>query len=552
MKKSTLFMIVSVVLALTLSLGGTLAYLTDTDYDTNVMVLGNIDIEQHETDRTGAEFKQGQMLLPMVGSAADKDDAGYPAPQNYIDKIVTVENVGNYDAYVRTFIAIPVYSYDENLDNVNNASLNVLHWNGYSDSDDAREVATQYIKEDGTVVAGLENNWHWGKQDQSDWPGNADGWNNFKTTIGDQEYNVFVVTNLKKVAPGERTAPNMIGLYLDSKVDFNGEFYTYEGKKIDNFDGVVEVLVATQAVQYDTGWADAFEALDTAFGAPSGGSETEPANHPWTTEKGQETLPSNPSNDQELENDLTADKKNITVVMDKDMTYDVAAWANEMMGGEKTETITIIGNGHTLTFNNTNSDWNNIVTNGAKLILSDVVLNNAGYDATSGTWNAHDIVFNCPVELNNVNAKNALAFEDDATLKNVTITDDSTGDAYLIWICANGQTVNIDGLYLDATGTAGNDRGIKIADEYIKDPADRKLVTLNVSNAKFVTEKKAAIVVSSTAGANITLDNVDISKTVDTTNPVWIDNGNQPDTKEPYKDYAGLVTVTGGSVIVEP
>ena len=40
MKNRKLILIVSLVLALTMSLGGTLAYLTDTDADVNTMVLG--------------------------------------------------------------------------------------------------------------------------------------------------------------------------------------------------------------------------------------------------------------------------------------------------------------------------------------------------------------------------------------------------------------------------------------------------------------------------------------------------------------------------------
>ena len=94
MKKSTLLMVMGLLMALVIGVTGTMAYLTDTDSDVNVMVMGNVDIEQHENDRDGNEFEQNQTLLPIVGSAADKDENGYPAPDNYIDKIVTVENTG--------------------------------------------------------------------------------------------------------------------------------------------------------------------------------------------------------------------------------------------------------------------------------------------------------------------------------------------------------------------------------------------------------------------------------------------------------------------------
>ena len=66
----------------------------------------------------------------------------------------------------------------------------------------------------------------------------------------------------------------MIGVYLDSKVDFDGTNYTYDGKVISDLTSEAKVLVATQAVQAK-GWANAWEALDGAFGEPSA------SNHPW-------------------------------------------------------------------------------------------------------------------------------------------------------------------------------------------------------------------------------------------------------------------------------
>lgn len=70
-------------------------------------------------------------------------------------------------------------------------------------------------------------------------------------------------------------------------------------------------------------------------------------------------------------------------------------------------------------------------------------------------------------------------------------------------------------------------------------------VTLNVSNTTFKTDEKAAILVKSKVGANITLDNIDITNVAaDSTNPVWVDGD--------AADYADLVVVTGGAKIVEP
>jgi len=196
-----------------------------------------------------------------------------------------------------------------------------------------------------------------------------------------------------------------------------------------------------------------------------------------------------------------------------DATLDITAWQTLAIGGETTESITINGNGNTLTFNKKNSDWNHVATNNdAKLILNDVTLADSGYN--NGPWNRYDINFACDVELNNVTSNKALAFKAGAELNNVTINE--SGDNYAIWIQANGQTVAIDGLTVNSAG-----RGIKIDEQYVDNASE---VTLTVENADFNTAKKAAIVVKSVAGAAITTENVDISGVAaDTTNVVWVD-----------------------------
>jgi hypothetical protein len=105
-----------------------------------------------------------------------------------------------------------------------------------------------------------------------------------------------------------------------------------------------------------------------------------------------------------------------------------------------------------------------------------------------------------------------------------------------LWITAEGQNVSIDGLTVNSLG-----RGIKIDEQYVSAPAK---VTLSISNATFNTTKKAAIVVKSEAGANIALSNVNIAAVAaDPFNAVWVD--------EDASSYAGLVTVNGGTKIVE-
>lgn len=143
--------------------------------------------------------------------------------------------------------------------------------------------------------------------------------------------------------------------------------------------------------------------------------------------------------------------------------------------------------------------------------------------------------------MNNVTSDKALALKAGGTLTNVTISDANTSDTYALWIQPNGQTVTLDGCTIDMLECTDG-RGIKIDEQYV-DAAQK--VTLVVKNTTFKTEEKSAILVKSVAGADITLENVDISGVAaDSTNAVWVD--------EASAAYADLVTVNGGNKIVEP
>ena len=146
MKTFTKIMAVVLSLALTaaMSVGLTMAYLTDEASDVNVMTLGNVQIEQHEYERkvdangnyvTDAtygyvlkDFTQEKPLYPATEvdangqpynfGAGGWDDTSVRMSQvdsyggmqvftskNAQDKFVTVENTGKTDAYVRTLVA---------------------------------------------------------------------------------------------------------------------------------------------------------------------------------------------------------------------------------------------------------------------------------------------------------------------------------------------------------------------------------------------------------------------------------------------------------------
>lgn len=241
----------------------------------------------------------------------------------------------------------------------------------------------------------------------------------------------------------------------------------------------------------------------------------------------------NVSTDAEMEAALKSGDKNIVVYMNADVALNVSD-AYIKLGGADTETITVYGNGNKFTW--TTSYWSrvNTVNPNATIVLNDMTLTST---QPSGTWDSYDLTFCCNVELNNVVAEKAIALEGKKSVLN-TVTINETHDYYALWIVADGSEVVIDGLTVNSAG-----RGIKISEEYLG--GKQSLVTLSVSNSTFNTAKKAAILVGSTTGADITVSNLDLSGVVaDTVNAVWVD--------EDWAAHAANVTVSGGTCIVEP
>ena len=241
----------------------------------------------------------------------------------------------------------------------------------------------------------------------------------------------------------------------------------------------------------------------------------------------------------------TINEGEVIISLQDDITIDIAPWPTNdksVFGTASTTSIVVEGNGHTITFHNTDSDWNAIYTKNedAVLTIKNATIDNSGYNADGGTWNGHDITFNCNVVLDNVTANNAIAVGMDATIRRSTISDNGgTTSAYMLWIQATCQTVSIEDCTINGKSSITNDnRAIKIADEYI-DELDRKSVTLNVSGTTFSSDSKAAVLVTNTAGATINWgEGNDISGVAaDKVNAVWNDSDR--------KDYMDRVVVNG-------
>ena len=257
MKKKILVLCLVVALAVTAVVGGTLAYFTDTDNETNTFTAGGVKIDLIEQERDGKgglqNFSQGKVLMPIVGSAqGEKDALGQPVAKNYVDKMVTVTNTGKSAAWVRAYFAIPS-ALDDGFEESFNASMNILHFN-----------FGNVVSEDGVITTTYNNQWLWGSVAKP----NHSGWNYFETTIDGVAYNVYYADYYKPLKAGETTEQFVSGVYLDNHVDMK------DGKYIDtrfpNADlsilaGTVNCPVYAVAVQ-----ADGFDSVDAAVTAAFG------------------------------------------------------------------------------------------------------------------------------------------------------------------------------------------------------------------------------------------------------------------------------------------
>lgn len=252
MKKKIIALCLVIALAATAVVGGTLAYFTDTEDEINVFTLGNVVIDLVEEQRTEngdalEEFEDNKVLLPIVGSAQGEkvNVGGYnlPTAANWVDKIVTVDNEGTQDAYVRVLFAFPA-----KMDDAASAANMILHWN-----------------HDGAMPAGV-----WTHEDCG-----------VKITLDGEDYNIYNYTYQKvltaKGTEGATTEyPAITGVYIDSRVnatvDENGAI-TYEMTlangtvKSATYDKgtAPKLYVLAQGVQ-EAGFENANAALEAGFG----------------------------------------------------------------------------------------------------------------------------------------------------------------------------------------------------------------------------------------------------------------------------------------------
>lgn len=483
MKNRKFLLIVSLVLAMTMSLGGTLAYLQDTDADVNTMVLGNVTIEQIEKERIEQSdekldeknlqvYTQDKPLVPAVGPVEWADEfQKWPTGgsnqlftddlKNVQDKFVFVENTGKTDAYVRTIFAFEAGSLT--VDEINNG---LIHWNRNG------------------------NNWKW-----------SDFSENMKITIDGADYYVreAVYTGNagadKNVHPNgvlpkdETTRPSLLQVFLDSKAT-NEDMERIDGNK----NGTYDILVLSQAIQAEgfeadatTGKSAAQNALDTGFGEVDadnvkewfGGWET------W----GKTTV----ANDEELAAAIEAGETEIVL---KAGTYHMPAAAKGKtltLIGESTEAVIEVVpagqdeangqldynlDGSTVTFNNLTIKTNSQLYAGfARLsgTYNNCVIQNT-YNLGTGNSVFNDCTFNITNEYLRVGGAYSAEFNG--------CTFNTEGRAILVFQDGTSvdQTVTVKDCTFNATAAANTWNGIHVAAVSIDGTSGTYVVNLEGNN----------------------------------------------------------------------
>jgi len=242
MKKKIFAIALAVAMLAIAVVGGTLAYLTDDDYAENVMVLGNVDIEQNEWERDAngdlVAFTQEKDLYPAINptmkwadeaiqfsNAPVNANGGSQKPfvePNAVDKFITVTNTGHNDVYVRTLVALE---------------------RGSVDLDRFEDILGISYYDAGWTIESTVN-----------------------TTIDGVNYQVFEFVFKGRngeqgiLAAGDTTQASLCQVYLAAS-STNEDCKNIDG----NGNGFYDIIALSQAVQAE-GWAGAQVALDTAFG----------------------------------------------------------------------------------------------------------------------------------------------------------------------------------------------------------------------------------------------------------------------------------------------
>lgn len=239
--KKKIVSIALVVAMIAIIAAGSFAYFTDKDAQTNTFTVGDVKIDLFE------DFNTEELnLVPAVGTT---DENGYAVYKNKIEKEVYVKNTGSQKSYVRVQIAVPM---------INNETI------GANEEAIGWQAPINLCWSEFTCHQGQ---WNWGKElaanDKYEGLINS-GYkmNMYNVKINDIWYCVYVGTYETALDPDQVTLDAIDNVYMPPEITQEDIAYFNE-----NAPGWNNVYVVAEAVQAD-GFADAFTALNTAFGEP--------------------------------------------------------------------------------------------------------------------------------------------------------------------------------------------------------------------------------------------------------------------------------------------
>ena len=239
--KKKILSIALVVAMIAIIAAGSFAYFTDKDAQTNTFTVGDVKIDLFEDFNT-----EKLNLVPAVGTM---DENGYAVYENKIEKEVYVENTGSQKSYVRVQIAVPMI-YNETI------------------GADGEEIGWQApIRLCWSEFTCHQGQWNWGKElaanDKYEGLVNSGyDMNMYNVKINGIWYCVYVGTYETALDPEQVTKDAIDNVYMPPEITQEDIAYFN-----DNAQGWNNVYVVAEAVQAD-GFADAFTALNTAFGEP--------------------------------------------------------------------------------------------------------------------------------------------------------------------------------------------------------------------------------------------------------------------------------------------
>lgn len=252
-------------------------------------------------------------------------------------------------------------------------------------------------------------------------------------------------------------------------------------------------------------------------------------------------------------NSLENETGDIVIELKGTASYEFGAWT-EFTKNYTGGTITFVGKdenrGTILNLHGTDTD-HSAIDNATKLIFKNLTINKTNANDTgSAPYNRHALNILGEVEFEDVKMNNQVMVSSDASFKNVDFTDNN--DQYVLFIMNSAENVTVE----NCSFKSGTGRAIKIADENIS-AENQKKVNLKVTGSTFESAKKAAVLITSNKGADITIDGNDISGVAaDSEYFAWVDEARPSSAdKITIRDLQGKIVnslkLEGGSAITK-